>query len=129
MTDRACAYCCNPLPAGKRLDALYCDGLCRGRAHRARRGNRSETATNAFPAESAGPRERRPSRNGKGIHVYLLPSEIDRIIRDFDVPMQSAAMAIESKLIAARKRIRQRGRDEHPDPREAPIPQGPRARQ
>jgi hypothetical protein len=62
---RHCRYCGEAIPDGKRLDAEFCSGLCRGRNHR---GTPPETATNG--------NGRTPD---KGTKVYLLPQDLDEL--------------------------------------------------
>jgi hypothetical protein len=88
---RRCDYCGGPIPSGKRLDARYCSGLCKGRG---RHRNGSDTANHGNPGKS-----RRSSRDGSGAKVYLLPSEI-RELR-LGPPYQPALLA---KLLRAQER-------------------------
>jgi hypothetical protein len=88
--DRRCAYCGDPIPNGMRLDARFCSALCRGRSHRR---SSPETATNGHAAKrEAAPRPaRRPSRNGRGVRVYVLPEDSNRaILAKVEAAMQEA---------------------------------------
>jgi hypothetical protein len=85
MSARACRYCGGPIPDGRRLDAFYCSDLHKGRFHRF---GPAKTATHGNPGKPAAPR--RPSRDGLGVHVYILPDD--------------SAAAILGKVQAARDR-------------------------
>lgn len=97
---RRCKYCHGSIPNGKRLDAQFCDGLCRGRYHRF--GPR-KTDTDAFPGKRES--SRRPTRDGRGARPYLLADELD----DFLQVVRSTPRVRQTLSQAGRQALRKLG--------------------
>lgn len=62
---RLCEECGAPLQ-GFRKQARFCSGACRAEASRRRRSVEEEK-----PHRTAQDNSRRPSRDGKGVHIYV----------------------------------------------------------
>jgi hypothetical protein len=97
---------CENRPCGRafskgRPHQRFCSANCRRESWAAKHQN---------AAQEAGERVRRPSREGKGTHIYLTPSEIDFLqhvrvsIRHKDD--QQAQLNLGSKLAKAKARLR-----------------------
>jgi hypothetical protein len=75
MSARGCGYCGASLE-GRRARTLYCCDAHRLAAWRGRTaGTTPETPGNGYSALS-----RRPSRDGRGVRVYVLPEESDAAV-------------------------------------------------
>ena len=59
LRAHACVICGDPIPAGRRLDRLYCRTSCRSVAYRARKGGRQPACSTATEKPNAAPRESR----------------------------------------------------------------------
>jgi hypothetical protein len=72
-----CAYCGTSLE-GKRRDARYCSDRCRYESWARKRPQRLSTASREPEARSSNgtaKTRRRPSRDGRGVRLYVLPED------------------------------------------------------
>ena len=71
----ACAFCGASL-IGKRRDARYCSDHCRYESWASKHPQRLSTASvEPQPRASNGTALRRPSRDGRGVRLYVLPED------------------------------------------------------
>jgi hypothetical protein len=82
VNTRSCEQCDASLD-GRRSDARYCSDRCRYESWERKHPQRLSTASTAhqtLSGNSTGSAPRRPSRDGRGVRVYVLPEDDEATI-------------------------------------------------
>lgn len=103
-------YCREPIAPGRREGTRFCDSRCRVKEWRLRQRSRPtgpvtrRTDTGAPRTPSSGGTSRRSSRDGRGLHVYLPPEEIEDLTKFWPFPTGPVRNRIED----AKERLEER---------------------